>query len=96
MQHHIVVMRVFVVSVQVPVARFVVYLNIPDPQRAVYAHLGIKEVGPRIAVVQPGVYHFHGLSVSGEQSRNGQYAVSPHVVQKLFHGGFYGLICKTT
>ena len=51
MQHHIIIMCILVVSMQIPVARLVMYLDIAHPQRSVYLHLGVEEVWSGISVV---------------------------------------------
>ena len=51
MQHYIIIMDVLVVSMQIPIARLVMYLDIAHPHRSVYLHLGVKEVWSGISVV---------------------------------------------
>ena len=51
MEHHIVIAMVFVVVMQIPVARLVVYLHVAHPEDAANVDLGIEEVWARIAIV---------------------------------------------
>ena len=51
-QHHIIIMVILLVSVEIPVRRLVVDLHVSHPQRAVDLHLSVEEVGTRISVVQ--------------------------------------------
>ena len=51
MQHYIIIMDVLVVSMQIPIARLVMYLDIAHPQRSVYLHLGVEEVWSGISVM---------------------------------------------
>ena len=62
-EHHVVVVRVFVVTMHIPVARLLVDLHIPHPQRAAYLHFGIEEVRSCIVVVQARVNHFDVLAI---------------------------------
>ena len=87
-QHHVVVCFVLIMSMGVPVGRFLVYLHISHPHHAADFHLGIEEVGTVVAVVQTGVYHLHEASVGGVQLVERQDAVFPDVVKKDFHKRF--------
>ena len=78
---HVVVAPVFVVAMQIPVRRLVVYLHVAHPQCLADPHLRIEEVGPRIAVVQSRVDHLDGLSVTRRQLLQRKQLVLPHVVQ---------------
>ena len=60
-------MSVGIVPVQVPVAGFVVYLYVSNPQRATYFYLRVEEVGSVVMVVQSRVYHLYELSVGGRK-----------------------------
>ena len=57
------------------------YLHVAHPHGAVYAQLGVEEVGPRMRVVQSGVNYLHRSSVGGAQLMQRQYAVLPYIVQ---------------
>ena len=64
MQDDIVVRLVFVVSVQIPIARFVVNLHITYPKGVIDLYFGIKEIGTAIMVMQSGVNHFNNIVIS--------------------------------
>ena len=51
MQHYVIIMDILVVSMQIPVARLVMYLDIAHPQRSVYLHFRVEEVRPSISVM---------------------------------------------
>ena len=80
-KHYIIIMGILVVTMQVPVARLVVYLDIAYPKRSAYLHLRIEEVRTCVSVVQPRVQHFHHPSVSGFQSFQWPHLMSPAIVQ---------------
>ena len=65
----------------IPVAGLVVNLDIANPQRTAYFHLGIEEVRTAITVVQARVYHLHLLSVSGLQTTYRPHLMLPAVVK---------------
>ena len=94
MQHHIVVSRILVVSVQKPVGRALVYLHIAHPQRAVKPNLGIEEVGTRVMVMQTGIDYLHESSVRSAELVERQYAVFPDIMQELFHKGVAIMRCE--
>ena len=65
MQHHIIIMVVLLMAVEIPVRRLVVYLHVSHPQRTVDLHLRVEEVGSCVAVVQSRINDLHVLSVGG-------------------------------
>ena len=88
-EHHIIVMLVALVAVQIPVAGAVVQLDVAHPQRAAYLDAGVEEVGPAVVVVQSGVDHLYRASVGGGQSLGGPHLVFPAVVQQFLHRHLY-------
>ena len=80
-EHHVVVSLVLLVSVQIPVARFVVYFDIAHPEHSVYLDFSIEEIGPRIAVVQPWVDDFHLPMVGSMERRKWKQLVFPYIVK---------------
>ena len=65
-KYHIVIMLVFVVSVAVPVAGMLVYLNIADPKNTTDFYFCIEEIRPGVSVDQSCIDYFHFLLVSGQ------------------------------
>ena len=72
---------VLLVSVQIPVARLVVYFDIAHPEHSVYLDFSIEEIGPRIAVVQSWVDDFHLPMVGSMERRKWKQLVFPYIVK---------------
>ena len=64
MEDDIVVTLVLIMAMNIPVARLVVNLDVPYPERAPYLNLRIKEIRAGIAVMQTWVNHFDGFAVA--------------------------------
>ena len=84
-QDNVVIAVVLVVSMGEPVARLVVDFDVTHPQRTPDFNLCIEEIGPRIVVVQAGIYHFHRLPVGRREGFQGEHLVFPDVMQELLH-----------
>ena len=84
-QHHPVVGPVAVVPVAQPVRGAVVHLHVARPERAAQLHLGVEEVGAGVRMGQAGVDDLQRLPVRGLQGAQGINAVSPDIMQQLFH-----------
>ena len=80
-EDHVVVVLVLVVSMQIPVARLVVNLNVSYPESPADSHFRIEEVRTCVAVVQSGVNHLDVLSVARFQSPQREQLVLPHIMQ---------------
>ena len=63
MQHDIVVSLVFVMSMQIPVARLVVNLHVTHPECLVDFHFSIEEIRSTVVIMQSGVNHLDGSAV---------------------------------
>lgn len=72
MENYIIIMCIVVVAVPIPVAGAVVYLDIAHPKCIIYAYFCIKEVWTGIGIVQSGVNHLYGISVSGYHVSQGK------------------------
>ena len=94
MEHNIIIMVVALMPMQEPIGRLVVYLHVAHPQFAANLHLGVEEVGARVAVVQARVDHLHRLSVGGVERSERKHLVLPTVVQQLFHVGEVRGLCR--
>ena len=62
-QHNIVVGGIMIVTVNIPVGRFLVYFHVAHPKRAVDFHLCIEKIGTCMVVVKSRVDYFYGLPV---------------------------------
>ena len=80
MEDDIVVSCIKVMAVTLPVAGAQMYLDIPSPQSATDAHLGIDEVGTCIGVMQTRVYDLKRLAVGCGQRLQREQAVAPDIV----------------
>ena len=81
MEDHVVVVLVFVMSMQIPVARLVMNLDISNPESPADSHFRIEEVWTCVAIVQSRVNHLDVLSVARFHSLQREHLVLPHIMQ---------------
>ena len=80
-EYHIIIPWVAVMMVQIPVAGFVVDLDVANPQGTVDSHFRIKEVRSCVVIVQAWVYHFDVLAVGCLQFPQREQFVLPHIMK---------------
>jgi hypothetical protein len=75
-----------------PVRRSDVDFHVANPQLSVNPYFRIEEIRASPVVVETGVDHLDGLSVSGGQCFEWENLVFPDVVYQLFHIQVVGVI----
>lgn len=86
MQDDVVIMYVFVMTVDVPVGGSSVNLDVAHPCRSVQFDFGVEKVRAGISVECSRVDDLYRLAVCGLQRFEWKEFVFPDVVQQLFHG----------
>ena len=81
MEHHIVIGAVVGMTVQVPVGRLDMHLQVARPEGVAYTHTRVKKIGTGIMVQYPGALHNHRKPVGSDELAL-QQLVLPYVLQK--------------
>ena len=84
MKDDVIIRHVLLVIVPLPIGSIDMYFHVAGPLGAGNAHTRIKEIRPRIGVMDTGSQHLHGFPALGKQFLIIEQPEFPDVVQKVF------------